>query len=172
MHPSDTAVALSALNARIETAAPGGGREMPIADFFAGPGRDVRRENVLAPGELLTRVILPADAPQRSLYRKVRERESGDFALVSVAAARWLDGAGPGAVIRQARIALGGVAPTPYRAAETETALTGQPAAAINPAAIAHRLLPHTTPLPQNAYKIPMSRNLVKRALTELLANA
>ena len=120
---------------------------------------------------MLTRVILPADAPRRSIYMKVRERESGDFALVSVAAALWLDGAGPGAAIRQARIALGGVAPVPYRAAEVETALAGRPAAAINPSAAAALALPHAIPLPQNGYKIPMARNLLRRALAELLAN-
>lgn len=171
VHPSDTAVALSALNAGIETAGPGGGRQLPIADFFAGPGRDIRRENVLSPGELLTRVTLPADAPQRSIYMKVRERESGDFALVSAAAALWLEGAGPGAVIRQARVALGGVAPAPYRAIEVETALTGRPVAAVNPVDAAALALPNTTPLPQNGYKIPMARNLLRRALAELLEN-
>ena len=171
VHPSDTAVALSVLNAGIETAGPGGGRQLPIADFFAGPERDIRRENVLSPGELLTRVILPADAPQRSIYMKVRERESGDFALVSVAAALWWDGDGPDAIIRQARVALGGVAPVPYRAAEVETAITGRPAAAVNPAAAAALALPHAIPLPQNGYKIPMARNLLRRALAELLAN-
>ena len=171
VHPSDTAVALSSLDARLETAGPNGGRQLAMAEFFAGPGRDIRRENVLEPGELVSRIILPADAPERSVYLKVRERESGDFALVSVAAALSLDGNGADSVIRQARVALGGVAPVPYRAAEVEDYLAGRPAADVDPAGAAALALPDATPLPQNAYKLPMSRNTVKRALTLLLGN-
>ena len=171
VHPSDTAVALSSLDARLETAGPNGGRQLAMAEFFAGPGRDIRRENVLEPGELVSRIILPADAPERSVYLKVRERESGDFALVSVAAALSLDGNGAGAVIRQARVALGGVSPVPYRAAEVENYLAGRPAADVDLARAAALALPNATPLPQNAYKLPMSRNTVKRALTLLLGN-
>ena len=172
VHPSDTAVALSALDARLETAGPNGQRELALSDFFAGPGRDIRRENTLEPGELLARIILAADAPERSVYLKVRERESGDFALVSAAAALSLDGDGPDAVIRQARIALGGVAPVPHRAAEVEAYLAGRPAADVDPAEAAALALLNATPLPQNGYKIPMARNTVKRALTLLLGNA
>ena len=91
------------------------------------------RENVLEPGELLTRVVIPADAPQRSVYLKVREREAGDFALVSVAAALSLDGDGAGAVFGKVRIALGGVAPVPYRVAEVEDYLTGKAVAEVEP---------------------------------------
>ncbi len=171
VHPSDTGVALSALDARLETAGPDGERELTMAHFFAGPGQDLLRENVLEPGELVARVVLPADAPERSVYLKVRERESGDFALVSIAAALSLDGNGPDASIRQARIALGGVAPVPYRAAEVEDYLTGRPAGDVDPAEAAALALPNATPLPQNAYKIPMSRNIIKRALTQLLGN-
>ncbi len=177
VHPSDTAVALSALDARLETAGPQGGRELAMGDFFAGPGRDPLRENVLEPGELVTRIVLPPGAPERSVYLKVRERESGDFALVSVAAALSLDGAGAGddasagAVIRQARIVLGGVAPVPYRAAEVEDYLTGRPAGEVDPSEAAARALPNATPLPQNGYKIPMARNTIQRALTSLLYN-
>ena len=171
VHPSDTAVALTALDARLQTAASNGGRELPIADFFAGPGRDLRRENVLEPGELLTGIILPADAPRRSIYRKVRERESGDFALVSAAAALWLDGDGPSATITRAGIALGGVAPVPHPADEVADYLTGRPIAQIAPAEAAAQALPHAAPLPQNAYKIPMARNTIQQALTTLLEN-
>ena len=98
VHPSDTAVAFSALDARVETAGPNGGRVLTMGQFFAGPGGDLLRENVLEPGELVARIVLPADAPERSVYLKVRERESGDFALVSIAAALSLDGNGPDAV--------------------------------------------------------------------------
>ena len=170
VHPSDTGVALSALDARLETVGPNGGRELAMGQFFAGPGRDMLRENILEPGELITRILLPNDAPERSVYLKVRERESGDFALVSVAAALSLDD--DGSTIRQARIALGGVAPVPYRAAEVEDYLTGRPIADVDPSEAAALALPNATPLPQNGYKLPMSRNTVKRALTVLLANA
>ena len=177
VHPSDTAVALSALDATLETAGPNGTRQMAVGDFFAGPGRDMLRENVLEPGELVSRIVLPADAPERSVYIKVRERESGDFALVSVAAALSFDAAGagegnvPDAVIRQARIALGGVAPVPYRAIEVEDYLAGRAIADVDPAEAAALALPNATPLPRNGYKIPMARNTVKRALASLLGN-
>ena len=169
VHPSDTAVALSALDARVETAGPNGERDLAVGDFFAGPGRDMLRENVLEPGELVTRITLPSDAPERSVYLKVRERESGDFALVSVAAALTLDGDGTDAVISKARVAIGGVAPVPYRATEVEDFLTGRVASEIDPAEAAALALPNATPLPQNGYKLPMARNTVKRALASLL---
>ncbi len=168
VHPSDTAVALSALDARLETVGPNGGRELAMGAFFAGPGRDMLRENVLEPGELVARIILPADAPERSVYLKVRERESGDFALVSVAAALSLDNG----VVSQARIALGGIAPVPYRATEVEDYLTGRPASGVDPAEAAALALPNATPLPQNGYKLPMARNTIKRALASLLGDA
>ena len=170
VHPSDTGVALSALDARLETVGPNGGRELAMGQFFAGPGRDMLRENVLEPGELITRILLPNNGPERSVYLKVRERESGDFALVSVAAALSLDD--DGSTIRQARIALGGVAPVPYRATEVEDYLTGHHIADVDPAEAAALALPNATPLPQNGYKLPMARNTVKRALTLLLGNA
>ena len=165
VHPSDTAVALSALDARLETAGSNGERTLAVGEFFAGPGHDMLRENVLEPGELVTRIVLPANAPERSIYLKVRERESGDFALVSVAAALSLDNG----VISQAHIALGGVAPIPYRAAKVEDYLTGRPTSDIDPAEAAALALPNATPLPQNGYKIPMARNTVKRAIAQLL---
>ena len=171
VHPSDTAVALSALDARIQTVGPNGARNLAIGEFFAGPGRDMLRENVLEQGEMLTRILLPAQAPEHSVYLKVRERESGDFALVSVAAALSLDGEGTSAVIRQARVALGGVAPVPYRATEVEDHLTGRPIANADPAEAAYLALPNATPLPQNGYKLPMARNTIKRALASLLGN-
>ena len=171
VHPSDTAVALSALDARVQTAGPNGERDLALGDFFAGPGRDLLRENVLEPGELVTRITLPDDAPERSVYLKVRERESGDFALVSVAAALTLDGDSPNAVISKARVALGGVAPVPYRATEVEDHLAGRVASEVDPAEAASLALPNAMPLPHNGYKLPMVRNTLKRALASLLAN-
>ena len=169
VHPSDTGVALSTLDARVDTAGPNGGRELAVGEIFAGPGRDMLRENVLEPGELLTRIILPAEAPERSIYLKVRERESGDFALVSVAAALTLEGEGSNAVVRMARVAVGGVAPVPYRATEVEEYLAGRVTGNIDPSEAAGLALPNATPLPQNGYKLPMARNTIKRAVASLL---
>ena len=168
VHPSDTAVALSALDARVETIGPNGRRELVVGEFFAGPGRDMRRENVLEPGELLTRIVLPADAPERSAYIKVRERESGDFALVSVSVALTLDGEG---TISKTRIALGGVAPVPYRDTEVEGYLAGRTIAEVDSTEAASLALANATPLPGNGYKLPMARNTLRRALSMLFGN-
>ena len=168
VHPSDTGVALSALDATLETAGPNGGRELTMGEFFAGPSQDVLRENTLEPGELVARIALTDDAPERSIYLKVRERESGDFALVSVAVALSLDGEAAGTVISKARIVLGGVAPIPYRAVEVEEHLVGRSVGDVDPAEAGALALPSATPLPQNGYKLPMARNIVKRALSSL----
>ena len=169
VHPSDIGVALSVLDASVEIAGPAGARTLAIGDFFSGPGPDPTRENVLEPGEIVTRVLLPASPPNRSLYRKVRERESGDFALVSVAAALWLADSPSGPVVRKARIALGGVAPAPHRAAEVEKYLAGRATPAIDAAHAGSLALPNATPLPENGYKIPMARNMVQRAVAQLI---
>ena len=101
----------------------------------------------------------------------MREREAGDFALVSVAAALTLDGDGDGAVISQgSRRHSEASHPVPYRAVEVEEYLTGRRVDAIDPAEAATLALPNATPLPQNGYKVPMARNTIKRALTSLLA--
>ena len=168
VHPSDTAVALTALDALLETVGPNGNRELAMDEFFAGPARNILSENVLEPGEVITRIVLPPDPPERSVYLKVRERESGDFALVSVAAALTLD---DGGIVSAARVALGGVAPVPYRATDVEDYLAGRPASNVDPAAAAALALPNATPLPQNAYKLPMTRNTLRRALTTLLGD-
>ena len=170
VHPSDIGVALSVLDASVEIAGPAGDRTLAIGDFFSGPGRDPTRENVLEPGEIVTKVLLPANPPDRSLYLKVRERESGDFALVSVAAALWLADSASGPVVREARIALGGVAPAPHRAVEVEKYLAGRTTPAIDAAHAGSLALPNATPLPENGYKIPMARNMVQRAVAQLIA--
>ena len=172
VHPSDAAVALASFDAAIEIAGPAGLRVVPIEEFFAGPGRDITRENVLAPGEIVTRVYLPPvdgvgqAGPSKSLYLKAREREAGDFALVSVAAVLWLDGAG----IREARIALGGVAPTPYRSRQVEDYLTGMETSEVDPVAAGGMAVPDARPMADNRYKVALASNMVKRAIAQLLA--
>ena len=181
VHPSDTAVALSVFNAAIEIAGGYNGqtesRTLPIGDFFAGPGPDVTKETVLEPGEVVTRVILPRPStlgapsgagvePPRSLYLKAREREAGDFALVSVAARLAVsDG-----VIQQTAVALGGVAPVPYRAREVEEYLLGKPAATVDAAHAGSLAIPDARPMTDNGYKVVMANNLVKQAVARLLA--
>ena len=172
VHPSDTAVALTALDALIEIAAPSGLRILPIEQFFAGPGRDVTRENVLRTGELVTRVILqrPLDsaAPEStriSLYLKATEREGGDFALASVAIVWSVSGNS----IRHVSLVLGGVAPIPNRARQVEQYLRNRPVAEVDPAYAASLTLPQAVPMPDNAYKVVLATNLVKRAIGQLL---
>ncbi len=172
VHPSDTAVALSVFDATVEIAGGTGRRTLPLGDFFAGPGVDVSRETVLEPGEVVTRVTLPASAtlgangqPPRSLYLKAREREAGDFALVSVAARLAVaDG-----VVQRAAVALGGVAPVPYRAREVEEYLTGRAAADVDPAYAGSLSIPDARPMTDNGYKVVMANNLVKQAVATLL---
>ena len=166
VHPSDAAVALAALGASVTIASSDGQRDVPIEKYFVGPDVDLMRENILRPGELLTAVTLPpAPVAQRSVYLKARERESGDFALVSVAGALTVsDG-----VVMQASVVLGGVAPTPYRAKGTEEYLRGRAAADVDTATAGAIAVADPRPLPDNAYKVPMAANLVNRAIAVLL---
>ena len=176
VHPSDTAVALSVFEAAIECQGSNGSRTLPIGEFFAGPGADVTRETVLEPGEVVTRVTLPRPAAlgapsgsgvetPRSLYLKAREREAGDFALVSVAARLAVsDG-----VVRQAAVALGGVAPVPYRATQVEEYLAGRAVDAVDAVHAGSLSIPDARPMTDNGYKVVMANNLVKQAVARLL---
>ena len=173
VHPSDTAVALSVMEATIEVAGADGSRALPIGDFFVGPGVDVTRETALEPGEVVTRINLPRPAalgaggqPPRSIYLKAREREAGDFALVSVAARLGIaDG-----VIQQAAVALGGVAPVPYRARAVEEYLQGRAISAVDAVHAGTLALPDARPMTDNGYKVVMANNLVKQAVARLTA--
>jgi xanthine dehydrogenase YagS FAD-binding subunit len=162
-HPSDMAVAMVALDAVVHVLGPDGERVLPIADLHRLPGEDPSRDTTLRHGELITAVDLPAlGFPSR--YRKVRERASFAFALVSVAAAlRVEDG-----VVRDVRLALGGVAHKPWRALAAEQALRGGPATEASFAAAAAAELDAATPLRDNSFKVPLARNLVVRTLLGL----
>lgn len=152
-HPSDMAVALTALGASIETVRPDGGtRVIPILEFYRAPGSTPHLETVLEAGELITAVTLPKPVGGTHVYRKVRDRASYAFALVSVAAIVQPDGGGS--------VALGGVAHKPWRLPEADRALSKGPQAA---AAV---LLADAKPTPENAFKIA----LVKRTLAAALA--
>ncbi len=124
-HPSDMAVALVALDAAVEVVGPGGERDLPLVGLHRLPGAEPDRDTILEPGELIRAVRLPAlSFARHSRYVKVRERASFSFAVVSVAAALELDGAN----VREVRVALGGIAHKPWRAAEIERALRDAPA--------------------------------------------
>jgi xanthine dehydrogenase YagS FAD-binding subunit len=162
-HPSDMAVALAALDAVVEVVGPDGEREIPIGDFHRLPGTTPEVETELRPGELITAVRLPPLAfASRSHYLKVRDRHSFTFALVSVAAALDLDGGG---AIREARLALGGVAPKPWRVPDAERALVGRRPEVGAFGAAADALLRGAQPYRDNAFKVELARRSVVRAL-------
>jgi xanthine dehydrogenase YagS FAD-binding subunit len=165
-HASDLAVALLAVDAVVHVRGRAGERTIPIDRFHLLPGTTPQRETVLERGELIVAVELPAGAAARnSYYLKVRDRASFEFALVSVAAA--LDIAAGGR-IRAARVALGGVAPTPWRARDAEAALVGQPANAQTFAAAATAATRGMRSYGQNGFKIALTRRAVVRALAHV----
>jgi xanthine dehydrogenase YagS FAD-binding subunit len=169
-HPSDMAVALAALDATVHTRGRAGDREIPAASLHRLPGDRPDRDTVLEPGELITALELGAlPAGRRSLYRKVRERRSFAFALVSVAAV--LETAEDGSVA-DVRIALGGVAHVPWRAHRAEQALRGGPADEPAFGAALDAELEAARPLTNNGYKVPLARNIAVRALADLAARA
>jgi xanthine dehydrogenase YagS FAD-binding subunit len=164
-HPSDMAVAMRALDARVETIAPGGAqRVLPIAELHRLPGETPQIETTLHPGELITAVTLPPPLPGRHLYRKVRDRASYAFALVSVAAI--VDSAQ--GRIRSARLAFGGLAHKPWRVEAAEQALVGAPASAAAVDAAADAVLAGARGQGHNDFKIPLTR----RALASVIAEA
>lgn len=166
-HPSDMAVALAALEAVVHVTGPDGDRAIPIPGFHRLPGDEPERDTLLDPAELITAVTLPPPINgARTRYRKVRERSSFAFALVSVAALLALDDG----VVSEIRIALGGVAHVPWRAELAENALLGEPAGEEAFAAAAEAELAQAEPLRDNGYKLALARNLIVQTLTELSA--
>lgn len=164
-HPSDMAVAMTALEAFVNVHGPDGERRIPIEDLHRLPGDEPERDTTLEHGELITAVDLPPlDFAYNSKYRKVRERASYAFALVSVAAALDVEDG----VVRDVRLALGGVAHKPWRATKAEEALRGEPAGEENFRAAAEIELEDARPLRENAFKVPLARNVITRTLLEL----
>ena len=159
------AVAMTALDAVVRVQGPSGARTIPLVDFYRLPRDEPQRDTVLAHGELITAVDLPPLAwAARSHYRKARDRASYAFALVSVAAALDIEGG----VVRDARIAFGGVAPKPWRASKAEAALRGAPATEEAFRRAADAELADAQPLSENAFKVPLARNLLTRTLLDL----
>src|SRR2546429_4401086 len=165
-HPSDMAVAMVALDAMVRVLGPCGERTIPLVHFHRLPGDGPQRDPGLDHGELITDVDLPPLAfATRSHYRKVRERASYAFALVSVAVAiDVVDG-----TVRDARIAFGGVAPVPWRAIKAESVLRGAEATEEIFQQAADAELADAQPLPGNAFKIPLARNILVRTLLDLI---
>ncbi|WP_345816504.1 xanthine dehydrogenase family protein subunit M [Paraburkholderia sp. PREW-6R] len=165
-HPSDMAVALAALDAVVTVEGRNGARDVPLVDFHVLPGETPQIETVLEPGELITAVSLPPAIPGRSVYRKVRDRASYAFALISVAATLEVqDG-----VVKQVRIALGGVAHKPWRASAAEAALAGAPATEAAFRAAASAELDSARGLHDNAFKIELGRRVITDTLVKLTA--
>lgn len=153
-HPSDMAIAMRILDAEVETIRPDGTtRVIPIADFHKLPGTTPHIENALAPGELITAVTLPRPVGGTHIYRKVRDRSSYAFALISVAAIVQPDGSG--------RVAVGGVAHKPWRVESAEQKMPGGAKAVVD------GLLADARTTPENAFKIPLVQRTLQSVLTE-----
>lgn len=154
--PSDMAPALLALGARLKIAGPTGDKTVPLEGFYTSLG------NILKPNEIITEIQVPTlRSGSKQRYLKFRLRKAIDFAISSVASVITIEGG----VVSQARITLGGVAPTPYRALSAEETLKGKVITESLAATAAKAALSEATPLSQNAYKVPITESLVKRAI-------
>jgi xanthine dehydrogenase YagS FAD-binding subunit len=166
-HPSDMAVALAALDARVRVEGSNGKRTLSTRELHRLPGEHPERDTVLEPGELITAVELPPALPHaHSAYLKVRDRASFAFALVSVAALVQIADDRVG----DCRIAFGGLAHVPWRARTAEESLRGQPVSEDSFARAAEAELAQAKPLRDNAFKVPLARNLLVRTLMEASA--
>ena len=162
VHPSDTAPALIVLDAKFLIRTPKGERMVDAEDYFVGPEIDITRLNILKPGELLTAIRIPAAwAGAKFYFEKVRDRNVWDFALLNVASAMVLSGN----AIERIRIAVNAAAPRPMRLKAVEDAVRGKPADAATGEMAGKLAVEGAVPLQFNAYKIPLMRNLVKRAI-------
>jgi xanthine dehydrogenase YagS FAD-binding subunit len=166
-HPSDMAVALAAIGAEVHVTGPDGERSIPIPGLHRLPGDEPSRDTVLEPGELITALELEplsAALAAHATYRKVRDRASFSFAVVSLAAAvEVADG-----TVRDCRIALGSVAHGPWRAWRAEESLRSAPATEASFAAAADAELAQAQPLRDNAFKVPLARNMLVTTLADL----
>jgi xanthine dehydrogenase YagS FAD-binding subunit len=160
--PSDTAPALVALDAEFVIRSAGGERVVKAEDYFLGPAIDITRMTVLQPGELLTAIRIPGTWANATFYfEKVRDRNVWDFPLVNVASALKLSGN----TIEGARIAVGAVAARPLRMTAVEALVAGKPRSEETASAAGELAIEGATPLRYNGYKLPLMRNLVKRAI-------
>lgn len=166
-NPSDMNVALMALEATIHLKSAQGERGVPIAEFFLLPGTTPQRENLLAPGELVTHVTLPAmPAGTKSGYLKLRDRASYEFALASAAVVVRVDGG----KVQHVRVALGGVGTRPWRSLEAEKFLTGKPAEATHFRAAAEAALRGAHPQTENGFKVELARRCLTHTFSLVTA--
>jgi xanthine dehydrogenase YagS FAD-binding subunit len=169
VHPSDPAVALLALDARVEVAGPGGRRQVKLADLYAKPRRGARGETMLGVDELVTGLVVPASpAGARGAFVKVAERQAWDFALVSAAAQLSFGGE----AVVGARVVLGGVAAMPWRARQAEDALVGGPLSPERMTAAASASTAGAAPLSENGYKVRLVQGVIREALRPLAGEA
>jgi xanthine dehydrogenase YagS FAD-binding subunit len=161
-NPSDMCVAMAALEATIYVEGPKGARAIPIGEFHLLPGNTPQRETVLEPGDLITYVTLPPPvAGSKQVYLKLRDRASYEFALASAAVVITIAGGN----VSMARIALGGVGTKPWRSAEAEAVLNGQPATAANFRKAAEAALRDAKPQSENGFKIELAKRCLAHAL-------
>lgn len=162
-NPSDQNVALTALEATIQVQGPRGQRSIPIGDFYLRPGSTPNKETVLEPGDLIVSVTLPKPVPgSRSVYLKLRDRAAYEFALASAAVVIRRSGNR----IEHARVALGGVGTVPWRSAEAEHLLEGQPATTATFRRAAEAALAGAQPASENGFKVELATRCLVRALT------
>ena len=160
IHPSGMAIPLVAMDGRVEITTKKGKREVPLEKFFISPAENVRRENTLEPGELITAIIVPA-SDARTAYYKQGEKESFDWPIADVAVALTLQGSR----CSKASIVLGGAAPYPYRAKAAEAKLNNTEITEENARAAAEAAVANATPLEKNAYKIPIFEAIIRRTI-------
>ena len=165
VHPSDLAVALQALGAKVTIVWKGGQKTVPMSRFFVLPEEDIFRENILKPGEIVTRIHIPlGDSKMKSGYLKFKERDVWDFAVVSVAASvRIANGR-----IESGRVVFGGVAPKPWEEERLNSRLQGLTLKDADLQKLKALALKEAEPLGQNGYKVPLARNLMLNLLKQL----
>ena len=162
VNPSDTAPALIALDAKMVVRTARGERVVNAEDYFIGPGTDITRMTILRPGDLLTAIRIPSTwAGAKFYFEKVRDRNVWDFALVNVASAMVTSGN----TIQQFRLAVNGVAAHPVRLTAVEAAVIGKPRNEATAELAGQLAVQGAKPLQHNGYKVPLMRNLVKRAI-------
>jgi len=164
VYPSDVAPALIALDAKAEIAGPRGTRMVPLEKFYVSPDKQILKETVLSPQEMLVALEIPAGSQGRKgAYLKLKERQAFDFAIVSIAVSLALKGT----IAADARVVFGGIAPFPLRSAKAEAALKGKELKNAVPAACA-ACVEGAQPLSKNSYKIDAAKGILEQALTML----
>lgn len=161
VHPSATAVALLAFNARLKIVSPEGEKEIAVADFFVAPDQDITREHVLKANEIITEIILPATAGAVSYYFKQKEKQAFDWPIADVAVVLNMKNK----VCSKASVVLGSAAPVPWRLKKAEVALKGQSITVSMAQKIAEEALADAMPVTMNAYKVPVFKTVLYRTI-------